>query len=643
MEELSASIGIMTNAGLDGSSAGTAMRSGLLAMLNPSKENAKAMENLGIKMTDSNGKFVGIKGIVEQLGTSMEGMTDAQKTATLASLVGTEASSGFLALMSAGPAEIDKMTTSLENSGGASEEAAGKMKDNLKGALEELGGAFETAQISIGTALTPAIQKVAAILQSLVEKFNGLSPSMQRFIAIGALVTTVVLLLVAGLGFVLIVAGSLMSAIAALGGVMAIFAGVMAVVTSPITLIIAGIVALIAIGVLLYKHWDTIAAYASQIWARIKEIFFASVSAVKAFLVNGFRSAVEGAKAIWSSIVTFFVTLWANIKNAFLTAISALLSFVQSRWGFLISATKTIFANYINIFKNVWNIIKNVFLGALLVIITLIRGDFGKAKSYIVQIMGNIRSSLSAIWSSIKNIVRAATAALKQAAINAFNNLKNGAVNATNALKNGVVNGFNSAKSLAISAVSALKSGAVNLFNSMREAVASAMTRVKSAIVDGWNKAKSFLTNIDLSSVGKNIIEGLIGGIKSMVGAVGKAIKGVADKVTGGIAKLLDVHSPSRVMMKLGGYTGEGFAKGIEQSEGMVAKAVNGIGNVAINGVASSSRSNGAYSIDGGRESVMETNVYLDSKQIGRGVQRVIDNGQRQKLNVKTAISGVRT
>ena len=43
------------------------------------------------------------------------------------------------------------------------------------------------------------------------------------------------------------------------------------------------------------------------------------------------------------------------------------------------------------------------------------------------------------------------------------------------------------------------------------------------------------------------------------------------------------------------------------------------------------------------RESVMETNVYLDSKAIGRGVQRVIDNGQRQKLNVKTAISGVRT
>ena len=91
---------------------------------------------MGIEITDASGIFVGLAQHVENLSTSMEGMTDTQKAANLASLVGKEAVSGMLVLMEQGPDKIRKMTKGLEEADGASKKAADQMKDNLKGSQQ---------------------------------------------------------------------------------------------------------------------------------------------------------------------------------------------------------------------------------------------------------------------------------------------------------------------------------------------------------------------------------------------------------------------------------------------------------------------------------------------------------------------------
>lgn len=262
LEELSAAIGIMTNAGMKGEQAGTTLRAALLGLLDPSEENSKRMEKMGIAITDAQGNFVGLSQLIDNLKESMEGQTETQKAATLAALVGTEAVSGMLSLMAAGPDQIDKMTASLEKSGGASEEAAGKMKDNLKGSLDELSGSFETLQISVGTALTPAIEALAEAIKGLTDWFNDLSPSMQQTIAIMAAVTAGVLGLIAVIATLVVAFSSLAFAAGALG-----------VGLLPLTLTIIGIsaaiAAVIAIGVLLYKNWDTVKAKAIELWDKL--------------------------------------------------------------------------------------------------------------------------------------------------------------------------------------------------------------------------------------------------------------------------------------------------------------------------------------------------------------------------------------
>ncbi|MFP3509393.1 phage tail tape measure protein [Peribacillus sp. SIMBA_075] len=181
-EELSGSIGLMTNAGMKGEQAGTTLRSALLSLLSPSKENYKLMESMGIQITDNEGNFVGLANLVDNLSESMEGQTETQKAANLASLVGKEAVSGMLSLMAAGGDDIDKMTDSLENSAGESAKAAKIMNDNFAGAMDALMGTMESIGIQVSDVMTPSIRELAEWLGKMGDKFSGLDDDTKKTI-----------------------------------------------------------------------------------------------------------------------------------------------------------------------------------------------------------------------------------------------------------------------------------------------------------------------------------------------------------------------------------------------------------------------------------------------------------------------------
>jgi TP901 family phage tail tape measure protein len=200
LEEVSAAIGIMTNAGLDGSNAGTAMRAALLALNNPAKEQEKLMKSLGFSIRDSSGKAKSLSEIFGDLTKATKDMTQAEKVATVAKLVGTEASAGMIAVMEGGQAKLDEFTKSLQNSGGASKEAAAVMKDNLKGAVDELMGAFETAGIKVGNEfipmLTDIVKKGAEVVGAIGEM--DLSAVKTGFAFAGT--ATAIILLISSIG-----------------------------------------------------------------------------------------------------------------------------------------------------------------------------------------------------------------------------------------------------------------------------------------------------------------------------------------------------------------------------------------------------------------------------------------------------------
>ncbi|EZR31344.1 TPA: phage tail tape measure protein [Staphylococcus aureus] len=184
IEDTSAAIEVLSNSGLEGSQAGTALRASFIRLANPSKSTAKEMKKLGIHLSDAKGQFVGMGELIRQFQDNMKGMTREQKLATVATIVGTEAASGFLALIEAGPDKINSYSKSLKNSNGESKKAADLMKDNLKGALEQLGGAFESLAIEVGKDLTPMIRAGAEGLTKLVDGFTHL-PGWVRKASVG--------------------------------------------------------------------------------------------------------------------------------------------------------------------------------------------------------------------------------------------------------------------------------------------------------------------------------------------------------------------------------------------------------------------------------------------------------------------------
>ena len=149
LEEVAASIGIMADSGIQGSQAGTTLRGALSRLAKPTEKMLQIMNELGLSFYDSNGEMKSLAEMTEMLKTNMSGLTDEQQQNALVTLFGQEALSGMTVLMEAGSEKISTLTKAYENCDGAAAEMAETMMDNLAGAVEEAGGAFETVGLTI--------------------------------------------------------------------------------------------------------------------------------------------------------------------------------------------------------------------------------------------------------------------------------------------------------------------------------------------------------------------------------------------------------------------------------------------------------------------------------------------------------------
>lgn len=254
LEELSAAVGIITNAGIDGSTAGTALRSGLMALSSPLNKQQKIMDKIGFSANHANGETKTLSEMIRGLSASLEGMSDSSKVGVLKDLVGTEAVSAFLSLVSAGADELDEFTNALVKSDGAAATTAKQMMSGIGGAFEELGGFVESAMIRVGDAIDEPLIALAQLatninLEPLFEVFETLGELAMNVInvikdnwsTIGPIVTPIIGLLgtfVAVLGLI----GGGAAVFAALSAVIGFISGPIALVAAAITLIGAGFV-----------------------------------------------------------------------------------------------------------------------------------------------------------------------------------------------------------------------------------------------------------------------------------------------------------------------------------------------------------------------------------------------------------------
>lgn len=165
IEDTAVAIGLMANAGIKGEKAGTALRGALTNLAKPSDTVAAYMDALNVSLTDAQGNVKPLSALMVDLRQKFAGLTDAQKAEYAAGIAGKEAMSGLLAIVNASDTDFNNLTQAIANSDGTAQSMAQTMQDNLKGQLEQLGGAVETVGLTFYDAIkgkaTDAITSIA--------------------------------------------------------------------------------------------------------------------------------------------------------------------------------------------------------------------------------------------------------------------------------------------------------------------------------------------------------------------------------------------------------------------------------------------------------------------------------------------------
>ena len=511
VEDTAEAIGLMANAGIKGSQAGTALRT---IMNNLSGEVKICGENIGeveIATTNADGSMRELSDILSDCRDAFAGLSESEKVAAAESLVGKNAMSGFLALMNAGEADINKLSGAIENCDGTAQKMADTMNDNLEGQLTILKSQLQELAISFGEILLQRIQKFVDVLNSLPD---GVKETI-----------VTIALIAAALGPVLIIVGKIITAVGTImtivpkvvgviNGVKAAFAALnMTMLANPIVLIIAAIAALVATFIYLWNTNEDFRQFWIDLWENVKEVAVAVWEFLKEFFTAAWEAIKGIAETVWNRIKDFFSGLWEGIKNIFSTVVEAI---------------KTIITTYFEVYRTI-----------------------------IMTVLNAIQAVFTTIWNAIKTVVTTVVNGIKTTIMTVWNGIRNTVTSVMNAIKTGVSSAFNA------------------VWNGIKNTVSGIYNTIK----DGFNKAVDFIKGLASSafSWGKDLVMGIVNGIKSCIGAVGDAVKSVADKIKSFLhfsvpdeGPLTDYESWMPDFMK-------GLAEGIEQSKGMVTKAMDSL------------------------------------------------------------------
>lgn len=178
IEETSGTLALLASNGILADQAGTSLRGMLTALTSPSAQAADEMQKLGINVYDANGKFVGFRGVAQQLHDTMGNLDNATRDQALGQIFGNEQITTARVLYASGGEAVDKWTKSVDASGYAGEVAATKM-DNLAGDLEQLKGSLETALIESGSKGTGALRALTQGATTAVNAFIALPGPLQ--------------------------------------------------------------------------------------------------------------------------------------------------------------------------------------------------------------------------------------------------------------------------------------------------------------------------------------------------------------------------------------------------------------------------------------------------------------------------------
>lgn len=614
-EDTAEAIGLMANAGIKSSQAGTAMRTMLTNLTGEVKFSGAAFGEMTVQTTNADGSMRSLGDILADCRVAFSQMSESERSANAEALVGKNAMSGFLAVMNAAPSDIEKLNSAITNCDGTAEKMAITMQDNLEGQLTILKSQLEELAISFGELLMPAIRTIVGWIQKFVDWLNSMGEGTKK-------VVMTVALLAAALGPVLIVIGKVVSAIGTIMTIVPKIAGAINVVkgafaalnltmlANPITLIIAAIAALVAAFIYLWNNCEGFRQFWINLWEGIKQAVTTAWNAITSFLSTAWESILGIAQTVWGMISGFFTTLWEGITGVFTAAWTSISGVMTTIWNTITSVWQSIYDTisplleaFRYLFETIFEAIRILIERAFTAVSQKIQEIWNAIVAFLTPVLEGIKNVFQTVWTAIQSVVTTVLTAIQGVVTTVWNAIKNAVTTVMNAIKGVVSSAWNSIKSMISSVMNTIKSVITSIWNNVKSAIGSIIGQIYTVIHSGFEKAVGYVKGLASQAFnwGKDLVMGIVNGIKSCISAVTDAVTGVANKIRSVLhfsvpdeGPLTDYESWMPDFMS-------GLAKGIEKSRGLVEKAVSGVAaDMVINPQVSALQMAGGSNTNGG-------------------------------------------
>ena len=567
-EDTAEAIGLMANAGIKSSQAGTTLRKIMTELNGEIKIHGDTLGDVTIQTTNADGSMRSLNDILADCRVAFGQLSESEQASAAETLVGKQAMSGFLALMNAAPADIQKLETaintcsdSMDGYNGTAEKMAAVMQDNLAGQLTILKSQLQELAISIGEILMPVIRDIVTHIQGWIDKFNSLDDGTKEMIV-------KIALFAAAVGPVLIVVGKVISAVGTIMTILPKLASILNVVSAaqaalnvvmsmnPYVLIAAAVVALIAAFVLLWNKCDAFREFWINLWNHIKDFFCGIVEGIK----NVFSGIVEFIKNNWQGLALFLVNPIAGAFKLIYDNCEGFRNFWNNLWNSIKEAFSSVWDGIKNVCSSAWDAIKTGaskawegIKGVVTTVGTAIKDHVTKQWELTKQgseiIWGKIKETVGSAFEHMKSTGSAAASAIKENVSNAWNHIKSATSEAWNNVKSSVSDAWNNIKSNVSESMNSMKERVSAGWNSIKENTTSTFNSIKENVVSSANDMKEKFT-----SVMENLIGNIRDKLSQMKEKITSGLHTVGQNVSSAIGTIKDnlVSSFSNIVSNIG-------------------------------------------------------------------------------------------
>jgi TP901 family phage tail tape measure protein len=360
-----------------------------------------------------------------------------------------------------------------------------------------------------------------------------------------------------------------------------------------------------------------------EVWTAIKDFFVGIWNSITTFVSDTFTAIGDFFTSIWNGIRDFFVGIWNSIYTYVSEKIAAVQFVITTVWDAISTAISTVLDTIYNVISTVWNTIyefisplleafkylfETIFEAIHIIISNVmdwisekISAIWNAIVAFITPILEGIKTLFETIWNAISTVISTVMDTISNIVTTVWNTISgfitdnmnaiwsvissvwntiSGAVSSVMNTISGVISSvWNAIKSTVSNVMSAIQTTVSSIWDNIKSAISGKISGIVDTVKSGFNNAKSFVTGLasEAWNWGRDIISGIIDGIKNMIGSLADTITSVADTIRSFLhfsvpdeGPLTDYESWMPDFMK-------GLAKGINKSKKYVEQAVTGV------------------------------------------------------------------